>query len=64
MVWSQRQHGGCRRSWVAASLVFFLVIGEPRALLLTQMGIVMIAVPGYAEMFRVATRKAPGPEML
>ncbi len=44
-------------SWVAASLVFFLVIGEPRALLLTQMGLVMIAVPGYAELFRIATRQ-------
>ena len=41
-------------SWVATSLVFFLAIGEPRALLLTQMGLVMIAVSGFAELLRVA----------
>jgi hypothetical protein len=41
-------------SWVAVSVVFFLAIGEPRALLLTQMGLVMIAVAGYAELLRVA----------
>jgi hypothetical protein len=41
-------------SWVVVSLVFFLVIGEPRSLLLTQMGLVMIAVAGYAELVRAA----------
>jgi hypothetical protein len=41
-------------SWVATSLVFFLAIGEPRALLLTQMGLVMIAVSVYAQLLRVA----------
>ncbi len=44
-------------SWVLVSLVFFLAIGEPRALLLTQMGLVMIAIPGYAELFREARRR-------
>jgi hypothetical protein len=41
-------------SWLVTSLILFLAIGEPRALLLTQMGLVMIAVPGYAELLRVA----------
>ena len=41
-------------SWVVVSLIFFLVIGEPRALLLTQMGLVMIAVSAFAELLRVA----------
>ena len=45
-------------SWVLVSLVFFFVIGEPRALLLTQMGLVMIAVPGFAELFREAERQS------
>ena len=44
-------------SWVVVSLVFFFVIGEPRALLLTQMGLVMIAVPGCAALFREAERQ-------
>jgi hypothetical protein len=41
-------------SWLVVSLLFFAVIGEPRALLLTQLGVVLIAVPGYAELLRVA----------
>jgi len=44
-------------SWVVVSLVFFIFIGEPRALLLTQMGLVMIAIPGYAELLRVARNR-------
>jgi hypothetical protein len=44
-------------SWAVVSLVFFVVIGEPRALLLTQMGLVMIGVPGFAELFRNAGRQ-------
>ena len=44
-------------SWVVVSLVFFLVIGEPRALLLTQMGVVFIAVAVFAELFQAAKRR-------
>jgi hypothetical protein len=42
--------------WLVPSLVFFMVIGEPRSLLFTQMGLVMIATPVYAELLRVAER--------
>ena len=42
-------------SWLVASLAFFLVVGEPRALLLTQMGLVMIAISGFAELLRKAS---------
>jgi hypothetical protein len=44
-------------SWVVVSLAFFLAIGEPRALLLTQTGLVLIAVPGYAVMLKVASER-------
>ena len=44
-------------SWLVVSRSsFFLVVGEPRALLLTQMGLVMIAISGYAELLRMARR--------
>jgi hypothetical protein len=46
-------------SWALASTLFFLVIGEPRALLLTQMGVVMIAIAGFAELFRAWSAKNP-----
>ena len=42
-------------SWLVASLAFFLIVGEPRALLLTQMGLVMIAISGFAELLRKAS---------
>ena len=41
-------------SWLVVSVAFFLAVGEPRALLLTQMGLVMIAVAGYAQLLRLA----------
>lgn len=44
-------------SWLVVSVIFLFVIGEPRALLLTQMGLVMIAITGYAEFLRVAKRR-------
>jgi hypothetical protein len=43
--------------WLVVSVIFFLLIGEPRALLLTQMGLVVIAVSGYAALLRVAQEK-------
>jgi hypothetical protein len=41
-------------AWLVVSIVFFLAIGEPRALLLAQMGLVIIGVSGFAALLRVA----------
>jgi len=41
-------------SWLVVSLLFFLVIGEPRSLLLSQMSLVIIAVSSYAALLRMA----------
>ena len=51
-------------SWLVVSLVFFVVVGEPRALLLTQMGLVMIAISGFAELLRRARDGTPMREIL
>jgi hypothetical protein len=39
-------------SWAVASLGFFLITGEPRALMITQAGFLLSAVVGYATMVR------------
>jgi hypothetical protein len=43
--------------WVVASLAFFLFVGEPRALIVTQMGLVMIAVPAFSELLSWAGQR-------
>jgi len=52
-------------SWAAVGLAFFLLTGEPRALLVVQIGMILLAVAGFASVYeyvriRSSTRHAGG----